>query len=99
MYKIFITEEFRRVFVQCDGAERLWIEKVKEGLAHYPSGKIIHFPWFREKKFGNKRLYFIIDEVSQRILLINFSNKKEQKITIRFILKNMSVLFEELRSD
>ncbi|MDO8556511.1 MAG: hypothetical protein Q7R96_05060 [Nanoarchaeota archaeon] len=75
-----------------------WLQKMRRNLAQNPSGDVLHVAWFREKKFEGKRLYFIIDEFSKRILLIDFSGKKEQEKTIAFVRNNMGLLLEYLRS-
>ena len=78
-YKIFETKEFSRIFITLDNNEKLWITnqilKLKENI----TGKPLRFSWFREKKFLNKRLYFLINEKKQVIILVAFGDKKDQK--------------------
>ncbi|HLC55159.1 MAG TPA: hypothetical protein VJJ75_01350 [Candidatus Nanoarchaeia archaeon] len=77
MYELFDTPEFAKIEENADGSERIWIHKIKKKLAQDVSGKILHFSCIREKKFLNKRLYFIADETTKRILLITFKEKKK----------------------
>ena len=39
-------------------------------------------PFFREKRLGNKRVYFLINDQFHAVLLIGISDKKTQQITI-----------------
>tara|TARA_B100000315_G_C14468289_1_gene537070 strand:+ start:878 stop:1099 length:222 start_codon:yes stop_codon:yes gene_type:complete len=51
-------------------------------------GKPLRFDWFREKKFGDKRLYYLIYQNLKRVLLVAFGSKKDQQKIIDHILKN-----------
>ena len=97
-YQVYATNTFEELFPTLDWSEQLWIEKIKEKLEENPTGKILHFNWFREKKYLNKRLYFLIDEETKKILLVAFASKKEQQKVIDFIMVNMQELLSYLRS-
>ena len=63
IYEIYETETFTKIFDSVTEKERDWIQKMKEQIKLNPkAGKALHFDWFREKKFENKRLYFIRSE-------------------------------------
>jgi len=96
-YTIYVTEPFGELFYTLDKTEQIWIEKVKKKLEENPAGKILHFDWFREKKYLNKRLYYLIDENSKKILLIAFASKKDQQKVIDFIKTNMREYLDYLR--
>jgi hypothetical protein len=51
-------------------------------------GKPIRFRWFREKKFGGKRLYYLVYEEQDIVLLVAFGTKKEQQKIISHIMQN-----------
>ena len=87
-YLIYATHLFRKLYSTLDGSEQLWIEKTKRQLEGYPTGKILYFEWFREKKHLNKRLYFLIDKERKAILLVAFASKKDQTKVIAFIKAN-----------
>jgi hypothetical protein len=97
-YEVYSTDLFDKLFFTLDGAEQNWIKRMKEQLEEFISGKPLHFSWFREKKFENKRLYFLVDEERKRILFVSFASKKEQQNIIDFILDNRDNFFEILRS-
>lgn len=75
-YRIYKTEMFEKVYGKLDNNDKDWIinqiYKLKENL----TGKPLRFNWFREKKYLNKRLYFLVNEESKIIILVAFGNKK-----------------------
>ncbi len=97
MYNIYATDTFRNVYDTLQKDERDWIDKVKEKFGDYPTGKPLGFSWFREKKYMNKRLYYLIDDENKRILFVAFASKKEQREVIGFIKSNMTTLLENLK--
>ena len=98
MYKSYATDTFKEVYESIDQSERQWIDKIKRELEEYPTGKPLSYKWFREKKYLNKRLYFLVDEESKKILLISFASKKEQQKIINFVKANMKELLSYLKS-
>lgn len=46
------------------------------------AGKPLTYDFFREKKIGGKRIYFLVYDDIALILLVNASNKKYQQATI-----------------
>ena len=74
------------------------INKIKKKLEDSATGKPLGFDWFREKKYKNKRLYFLVDEQNKKILLVAFASKKDQQKTIDFVKENMKELLGYLRN-
>jgi|SRR3989344_8272174 len=97
-YTIYATETFKRLYSALDKSEQQWIEKIKNQLEENPTGKPLRFNWFREKKYLNKRLYFLIEEKQKKILFVSFASKKNQQDIIDFTTKNMKELLDYLRS-
>ena len=56
-YSTYATDTFKEIYASLDKSEQNWIDKTKKKLAENPTGKILQFSWFREKKFGNKKFY------------------------------------------
>jgi len=48
-------------------------------------GKPLGYPFFREKKFGKYRVYFLVYQDIDTVLLITISDKKTQQETIERI--------------
>ena len=97
-YIIYTTDTFKKLYETLDRSEQQWIEKIKTKLEENPTGKILQFEWFREKKYLNKRLYYLVDEQTKKILFVAFASKKDQQEIIDFVKANMKELLEYLRS-
>ncbi|MBI1970136.1 hypothetical protein HYS47_00155, partial [Candidatus Woesearchaeota archaeon] len=76
----------------CDASEKKeqeWIEKMRDQLSqNLFVGKPLRFDWFREKRFENKRLYYLINEKTKKAVLVAFGTKKEQQKIIDHIILN-----------
>ncbi len=87
--KVLETEAFSKLFESLEKLEKEWIKKVIRQLKENPSvGKPLGFKWFREKRFGGKRLYYLVYKKSGCVLLVAFGAKKEQQKIITHILQN-----------
>ncbi len=98
MYESYATDSFKKVYETLDQSEKTWIDKTKENLKENPTGKPLGFKWFREKKYLNKRLYFLVDDEKKRMLFVSFASKKEQQEVINFVKLNMKELLYYLKS-
>ena len=97
-YSTYATDTFKEIYASLDKSEQNWIDKTKKKLAENPTGKILQFSWFREKKFLNKRLFFIIDEELKKILFVSFASKREQQDVINFVVNNRQELLNYLKN-
>ncbi|MBS3123781.1 hypothetical protein J4437_04040 [Candidatus Woesearchaeota archaeon] len=89
MNEIYETEEFSRVCGSLEKFEQDWIEKIKDQLVENLNvGKPLRFDWFREKKLGSKRLFYLINVSSKKAILIAYGTKKEQQSIINHIIIN-----------
>ena len=98
MYNIYATNTFKKIYNTLDKSEQDWINKTKEKLKDFPTGKPLGYKWFREKKYLNKRLFFLIDDERKKILLVSFATKKEQQEVIEFIKLNIKELLGYLKN-
>lgn len=89
MNAVHETEAFFKLYETLEKAEQEWIGKVKDQLMeNLEVGKPLRYDWFREKKLGNKRLYYLINIKSNKAILVAFGTKKEQQKIIEHILTN-----------
>jgi len=89
LFKIYETETFSKLFEAMEKTEQEWVDKIKLQLIENSQvGKPLKFEWFREKKFGGKRLYYLIYKDVSKILLVSFGPKKEQQRIIDHIIEN-----------
>ncbi|MEK6937321.1 MAG: hypothetical protein AABW58_04590 [Nanoarchaeota archaeon] len=97
-YSTYATDTFKEIYASLDKSEQNWIDKTKKKLAENPTGKILQFSWFREKKFLNKRLFFLIDEELKKILFVSFASKRKQQDVIDFVVNNRQELLSYLKN-
>ncbi len=87
--KVLETETFSRLFETLDKEEKEWIKKIIKQLEENSLvGKPLGFNWFREKKFGGKRLYYLVYGKTGIVLLVAFGSKKDQQKIISHVLQN-----------
>ena len=54
-------------------------------------GKPLGYPYFREKKFDKYRIYFLVYEDINTVLLVSISDKKAQQETINKIKEDIDI--------
>lgn len=91
MFKVYTTDNFKERFESLDESEKIIVRKIMLKLKEKGDkvGKPLSRKYFREKKFGGKRLYFLIYKNFMIILAVAISNKKAQQKTINEILKKI----------
>ena len=99
-YAVYTTKEFDDNFSSLDESEKARVRKIMNQLKENGDnvGKPLRYPYFREKKFEGKRLYFLVYENYMVILAIAISDKKTQQETIDRIvleLKNYREIIEK----
>ena len=60
-------------------------------------GRQLKYPFFREKKFNGKRIYYLIYQDMVVVLMVAISDKKTQQVTIDAIRANLDVYNSSLR--
>lgn len=91
MFRVFTTKEFDNDFNNLDESDKKRVRKIMKQLKEQGDkvGKPLGKPYFREKKFGEKRLYFLIYKQFTIILAVGISSKKMQQITINKIISEI----------
>ncbi len=84
MFRVFKAPKFQKKvekLLDKKGLNELeqFISELKTGKI---SGKPLTYDFFREKRIGGKRIYFLVYEDIRIILLISSSSKKYQQETI-----------------
>jgi len=76
-----------------------WLSKIEDQLVLNPYvGKPLGFEWFREKKYGKYRLYYLIYEDLIAVYLVTTSEKKDQQKVINTIKLFLDEYREEIDS-
>ena len=72
---------------------------IKELKQNYNTGRPLGYPFFREKKMGKYRLYFLIYEDVDTVLLVTISDKKAQQDIIDTIKSQLDYYKELIRKN
>ena len=97
IYRVFVTEEFESDFQKLPKEEQRQIERVKQQLRSNPFvGKPLGYRFFREKKIGGKRLYYLIYETKVVVLIVAYGSKKSQQATINAIKAAFELFKKEI---
>jgi mRNA-degrading endonuclease RelE of RelBE toxin-antitoxin system len=98
MYRIFTTDEFNRRYKKLDPQLQREIAKEIDQLQLNPySGKQLGYPFFREKKLKNYRIYYLIYDEFVIVFVITISTKKDQQDAIDKIRKLIPYYREEIQ--
>ncbi len=91
MFKVFTTDEFDTDFDNLDESEKKRVRKIMAQLKEQGEsvGKPLKVPYFREKRFEGKRLYFLVYKEFAVILTLGIGDKKTQQETINQILADI----------
>ncbi len=97
-YAVYVTDSFDDLCESLSTDEYNWVRKMEMQLVENSYGKMLRTPWLREKRYRNKRLYYVVDESMGRILIVDFRSKKRQQEVINKIVFRKDDLIEYLRS-
>ncbi len=101
MYTVFRTERFdRELEKRFSKAEIEEVEKFeRKHLTENPYvGDPLGYKFFREKKLGGKRVYFLIYDDLNAVLMVAVSDKKTQQATIDEIKYHLDEYYEVIRN-
>ena len=93
MFRIFKSATFDNDFDKLDNSEQKRIDRILNQLLERGGevGKPLSgLSFFKEKKFDGKRLYFLVYENLQVVLVLAVSDKKAQQTTINLILRDLA---------
>ena len=94
-YKVFRSLGFQEEIAKYDKNIQDRVDKIEDKLMCNPKyGNPLGTKWFRESRFENYRIYYLIYENLQAIYIVAISGKKDQQKTI-----NTIKLFLELFKD
>ena len=85
-YKVFRSVSFQEEILKYDKNIRDRVDKIEDKLMFNPEyGSPLGTKWFREARFENYRIYYLIYDDLQAVYLVAISRKKEQQKTINTI--------------
>src|SRR3989338_1747666 len=90
MFKVIGTETYIKEIGKWPKADKEAAEKLPEKLAENPfTGAQLAYPFLREKRIKEKRVYYLVYEDLELVLLVAVSGKKDQQATIDHIKKHL----------
>ena len=91
VYNVIETDTYEKEVDKWDKSEKDVAEKIPKQLKYNPySGDQVSYPFLREKRIDNKRVYYLIYDDLKLVLLVATSSKKDQQRVIDFIKNNLS---------
>ena len=94
MFKVIGTDTYLKEIGKWSKAEIEAVGKIPKQLKDNPFiGQSLRYPFLREKRIKEKRVYYLIYEDLNLVLLVAVSGKKDQQDTIDHIVEQ----FKEFR--
>lgn len=90
MFNVIGTDTYLEEIGKWSKADRASAEKIPKKIAVNPFiGNQLSYPFLREKRIKEKRIYYLIYEDLKLVLLVAVSGKKDQQATIDHIKENL----------
>ncbi len=88
-YAIYTTKSFDRQITKLLQNDRERIQKIFLQLKENPYvGDQLQYRHLREKRISEKRVYYLVYDDLQAVLVVAIGGKKEQQATINYIINN-----------
>lgn len=98
-YSVYHSTTFNTALEKFPKEFKLWLDKIEEQLVQNPYvGAPLQVPWFREKKHGKYRAYYLIYEDLKAVYFVGMSDKKDQQKSINTIFMLLEYFKEEIRN-
>lgn len=95
-FRIYHPARFDRELSKFDRKFQERVDKIEEHLIENPYyGTPLGYKWFRESRFENYRVYYLIYENFEAIFMVGISDKKDQQKVINTI----KLLFEFFKNE
>ena len=90
MFNVIGTDTYLFELQKWSKADQEAAEKIPKKLADNPFiGDPFNYPFLRERRVGEKRIYYLIYEDLKLVLVVATSGKKNQQATIDHIKNNL----------
>lgn len=98
-YKVYRSETFDKELLKYDKTLQYRVDKIEEKLAENPYyGTPLSVRWFREARFENYRVYYLIYEEFEAVYMVAISGKKDQQKVINTIMLLLGYFKEEIEN-
>lgn len=87
VYAVYTTESFDKETAKLSQSDQEIIKKMFLKVKENPySGDQLKYKHLREKRIKEKRVYFLVYDDLQAVLIVAISSKKDQQATINHII-------------
>ena len=98
-YSVYHSGQFDKELGKFDRQFKDWLDKIEDQLAENPyTGDPLGARWFREKKYKNYRVYFLVYDDIKSVYMVGISDKKDQQRVINTIRLLMDFFREEIEN-
>ena len=95
--KVYHSSRFDRELAKYDKLFQNRVDNIEDQLVENPYvGDPLNVKWFREKRYGKYRIYFLIYEDLQSVIMVGISKKRDQQKVINTIRLLFNFFREEL---
>jgi len=97
-YAVYTTERFEKEVENLSVFDKEILQKIFLQLKENPYvGNSLRYRFFREKRIREKRVYYLVYDDLQAVLVVAFGGKKAQQETINEIIKCLPEFREYLK--
>lgn len=98
-YKVYHSRRFDKELDKFDKDFQNKVEKIEDQLVENPSsGTPLSVSWFREKRLGKYRIYYLIYDDILSVFMVGISEKKDQQKVINTIKLLLDFFREEIEN-
>jgi len=96
-YRVYRSISFQEEVSKYDSTFQNRVDKIGDKLVENPKyGSLLGTEWFREARYENYRIYFLVYEDLDSIFMVGISDKKDQQKIINTIRLFLEFFREEI---
>lgn len=96
-YKVYRSTSFQEEISRYDNNFQERVDKIEDRLVENPKyGSPLGVEWFREARYENYRIYFLVYEDLKSVFMVAISDKKDQQKIINTIRLFLEFFREEI---
>ena len=97
-YVVYTTESFEKEVEKLSDSDKEILQKIFLQLKNNPYvGNSLRYRFFREKRIREKRIYYLVYDDLNAVLVVAFGGKKAQQETIDEVIKCLPEFREYLK--
>lgn len=97
-YAVYTTERFEKEVEKLSDSDKEILQKIFLQLKDNPYvGNSLRYRFFREKRIREKRVYYLVYDDLNAVLVVAFGGKKAQQETIDEVIKCLPEFREHLK--